>query len=85
MRLTHRFEDRGGFDEAINHIESLAPEQREGAYLVEFDLQEFLEPLRNIWVFVDNTLREMSFCGIDERALRYLRYDCTECIQTTYQ
>ena len=77
MKLTHKFQDEEDFRTAINHIESLAPEKGGCSYLIKFDLQEFLEPLKYIFVEINYRVWEMIFRGNDERAVRALYYDCT--------
>jgi hypothetical protein len=77
MGLTHRFHDKEGFMRALNHIRSWAPRMEDGNYVVEFDLQEMLEPLKKIFVEINYRIRRMIFRGDDERAVRALYYDCT--------
>lgn len=76
MKLTHKFETKGGFIRALNHITSWAPRMDDGNYLVDLDLQKFLEPLKYIFVEINYRIRRMIFQG-DEDAVRALYYDCT--------
>ena len=85
MELTHIFQDRESFNEAVDHIESMAPEQREEGYRVKLDLQQFLEPLQDIFVEINYRIRGMIFKGDEEGAVRDFLYDCTVGTQTAHQ
>ena len=77
MGLTHKFKTKRDFIKALNYIKSWAPRMEDGNYVVEFDLQETFEPLKEIFIEINYRIRRMIFRGDDERAVRSLYYDCT--------
>jgi len=76
MEIEHIFETKEGFITALNHIRSWGSRRRDGTYIVELDLQEMFEPLKEIFVEINYRIRRMIFRG-DEGAVRALYYDCT--------
>ena len=83
MRLTHKFRTREDFMRALNYITSWAPRMEDGNYVVEFDLQEIFEPLKEIFVEINYRIRRMIFQGDDEKAVTALYYDWTHNFDNT--